>query len=482
MKYIQCPVNRIARSADKNKTAVLGSSGPVSYLRLEELICQAARYLKSLGIKQKTKTGLLLPNGIDFIVAYFALLRMGAIPVLINLHLPSNVVREEFIKMRCRILIAPKDNTRKLHSIKCVNLDISVIETEDGNPVFQRYQLNKTSNIMFTSGSGGKPKAVVHTIENHYYSALGSNKHIPLGHGDQWILSLPTYHVSGLSVLWRVFISGSSLSVVDDSGGLIQTIRKFKPTHISLVSTQLIKCMRDTPCRKVLSRMRCILIGGGAVNPTVIQTALDYKLPVYLSYGLTEMSSQVATSKKVFKKEGAGAVMVLPYRLMKIDSQQNVLVKGKTLFKGYFVNGRTLKKVDKKGWFNTGDLGFLTKDSGLKIIGRKDNMFISGGENIHPEQIEQEILKSRLIEEAVVVPAVDPLYGQRPVAFLKTVSGKRGVRKKLIKHLNLRLEKFKIPDEFFYLPETESTVSIKINRKKLTELVRKNSSLLSKVN
>ncbi|MGE0266910.1 MAG: o-succinylbenzoate--CoA ligase [Candidatus Omnitrophota bacterium] len=479
MKYIQCPINKIALSAGKNKTAILMDSGPVTYSRLEQLIRQTTYQLTLSGINKKTKVGMYLPNGITFIVIYFALLRAGAVPVLLNMRFPLGVVEKVLINLNCLVLLTLQNNLKEFLSIKCLVCEDLIKQDSPLESDFGRYALNSTSNIMFTSGSEGTPKAVVHTIENHYYSALGSNRHIPLIKGDQWMLSLPAYHVAGLSVLWRVFMAGASLSVMDDRTDLVRNLKKYEPSHISLVSTQLIKCLKDSRCRKFLSTMKCILIGGSAANPVAFQTARELRLPIYVSYGLTEMSSQVATSKKILSMKEAGPVRILPYRRLRIDSNGNVLVKGKTLFKGYYVNGHIKKVVDKEGWFKTGDLGLLTKGSGLKIIGRRDNMFISGGENIYPEEIEREILQSGMIEQAVVVSKADPLYGCRPVAFVKMLQGKRFSRKKLIAHLKIHLEKYKIPDEFFYIPEPEPS-AMKINRRNLESLLRENSSVLVK--
>jgi len=484
MNYISCPVNKIALSTSKNKTAILSAYTTISYLQLDELIQHTSSYLISSGIKKRTKVGLLLPNGIDFIVYYFALLRIGAVSCLLSLRSPLRLIEQKLAALNCSFLISAKKKSSKFRHIKLIKIDDQIKQLEFvKNLRLNRFQfdLRKISNIMFTSGSSGEPKAVVHTIENHYYSALGSNRHIPLNRGDQWIISLPVYHVAGLSIIWRAFMAGASVSVPEERNDLNENIKKLKPTHISLVMAQLIQCMKNRPSRRILADMKGILIGGSAINRHVIAEAVKYKLPIYLSYGLTEMSSQVATSQTIRTPNDFGSIHILPYRRLKIDRKQNVLVAGKTLFKGYYVNGRIKKLLDKQGWFKTGDLGKFTKGNRLEILGRQDNMFISGGENIYPEQIERLIMQFGGIEQTIVIPQTDPVFGQRPVAFLKIAPGRKFDRIKLMKYLTLYVEKFKIPDEFYHWPVIDNQFVGKINRPELRFLVESNSPKLSKI-
>ena len=484
MNYISCPVNKIALSTGKNKTAILSAYTTISYLQLDELIQHTSRYLILSGVRKRAKVGLLLPNGIDFIVCYFALLRIVAVSCLLSLRSPLQLIEQKLAALNCSHLISSKNNSSKFQNIKLVKIDSQINQLEFvKNLRLKRFQygLSKTSNIMFTSGSSGEPKAVVHSIENHYYSALGSNRHIPLGRDDHWMLSLPIYHVAGLSIIWRAFMAGASVCVPDEEYDLIENIKKLKPTHISLVMTQLIQCMKNRSCRKCLAGMKGILIGGSAVNRKVVEEAVKDKLPIYLSYGLTEMSSQVATSRKLRASDDFGSIRILPYRRIRIDRKQHVLVSGRTLFKGYYANGRIKKSLDKHGWFKTGDLGKFSKGNRLEILGRQDNMFISGGENIYPEQIERLIMQFGDIEQAAVIPRTDQVYGQRPVAFLKVTSGRKFDRIKLIQYLTLYVEKFKIPDEFYHWPAIDNQIVSKINRLELKSLIESSSPKLSKI-
>ena len=197
-------------------------------------------------------------------------------------------------------------------------------------------RLKSAVTVLFTSGSNAAPKAVVHTHANHYYNALGSQTNIPLKVGDRWLLSLPLYHVSGLSILYRCCLAGATLVIPSKDKTLIQNIHDYKITHISLVPTQLYRLLQDKKNIPILCRLKAILLGGGPIPAELIHTAIKFKLPIYLTYGLTETASQVATSSS--KNRSAGkifAVRTLPYRQVKFASDGEILVRGKILSPRY---------------------------------------------------------------------------------------------------------------------------------------------------
>jgi O-succinylbenzoic acid--CoA ligase len=127
-------------------------------------------------------------------------------------------------------------------------------------------------------------------------------------------------------------------------------------------------------------------------------------------------------------------------------------VKGRVLFKGYVHENRVTLPLDDDGFFATGDMGFFDDGNRLCLTGRKDLMFISGGENIHPEEIEQAIVQLESVEQAVVVPVEDARFGKRPVAFVKTKNSVKFDDTRAKKVLQNRLESFKIPDDFLPWP------------------------------
>jgi O-succinylbenzoic acid--CoA ligase len=203
----------------------------------------------------------------------------------------------------------------------------------------------------------------------------------------------------------------------------------------------------------------------------ILQKSLEFGLPVYVSYGLTEMASQVATGR--LKSLEKGCARVLSDRELKINADGEICVRGKTLFKGYWNGDAVCLPMDGAGWFHTKDLGRIDSDGCLKVLGRRDDMFISGGENIHPQEIESELLKINSILQVVVVPKEDGEFGQRPVAFIRwendaAIHSDDALREILTKHL----PKFKIPVAFYPWPSLPDGEGLKADRRYLMELAK----------
>jgi len=248
--------------------------------------------------------------------------------------------------------------------------------------------------------------------------------------------------------------------VVPPEEDLAEVIRKARPTHISLVATQLYRLLEHKDNQVLLRSLKYILLGGSAIPRSLLEKALSLQLPVYVSYGLTEMSSQVATGK--VEASDQPCARLLPYRQLKIDSDGQILVKGEVLFKGYLHQNKIALPLTKDGWFKTGDLGKLEHGC-LSVLGRLDNMFICAGENIQPEEIENVLLRLPQVKEAVVVPKEDAQYGTRPVAFIRTEGtfNEQFLNTHCIQHL----PKIKVPVCFYPWPEELVTQGIKISRK-----------------
>jgi O-succinylbenzoic acid--CoA ligase len=259
--------------------------------------------------------------------------------------------------------------------------------------------------LLYTSGSTGMPKIAILTQQNLIANALAT---VDLKPGDQWKLSLPLYHVGGIGILFRCILARATI-VLDDSPDI---------THLSYVPTHL---YRACP---VYKKLRCLLLGGAPIS------SVPTNLPIFTTYGLTEMASMVTLNNQI-----------LPGREVRLSSENEILVKGPMLFQGY------LGENPPSEWFATGDLGKW--DNGLVITGRKDWMFISGGENIQPEEIEQTLLTIPEIYEAAVVGKEDPEFGKRPVAFVVTTLSEKMIRKKL----ESLLPKYKIPVAFHFMNE-----------------------------
>jgi O-succinylbenzoic acid--CoA ligase len=235
-------------------------------------------------------------------------------------------------------------------------------------------------------------------------------------------------------------------------------------THLSVVTTQLRRLLEDASFPSV--HLKWVLLGGSTVDATLVTEARSRGVKVLTTYGLTETASQVTTS--TFKDDPAKSGRILPGRELKISPSGEILVRGETLCLGYYDAGALESVVDDEGWFHTKDLGSVDDDGQLSVKGRIDNMFVSGGENIHPESIERAMLSTFDILQVVVVPKKDDAFGARPVAFVNGILPPEWQSK-----LRLKLQGYEIPVAILEWP-AEGDGEIKPNRKRLQELAESN--------
>ncbi|MGF1908288.1 o-succinylbenzoate--CoA ligase [Vibrio kasasachensis] len=326
------------------------------------------------------------------------------------------------------------------------------------NPcVKSAYQVDALASIIFTSGSMGKPKAVAHSHAQHLASAQGLLAGFHFRSNDTWLLSLPMYHVSGLAIVYRWLHAGASLKV--GIGDLLQDIQDV--THVSLVATQLNRLLdANTPLS-----LTHVLLGGSHVPLTLSQQAAKKGIETWLGYGMTEAASTV-TAKRIDGNYSAGRV--LPKRKVELRDG-HVFIGGETLASGYYCQGQITPIQDVEGWFDSKDLGYWIENGELVIQGRADNQFISGGENIHCEEIEQVLNAHPNVLQSMVVAVVNAQYGARPIAFVSTNKPREEIDFSV--WLSDRLERFKHPQQFLSLPASVLNSGIKMSRSELKRWV-----------
>ena len=390
-----------------------------TYSDLDEQVDIQVAKLHSSGLEAGHILAVHLPTSLLFITLLFASIRIGAIFCPLNLRLPQEAVdiQIEFLK--------PK---------------LFVSQTGIISLPSDKKELLPSSFLLFTSGSSSKPKCVSLSLDNFLAAAKSAIEVCDYIAGDTWLLSLPLYHVGGLSIIFRSLLAKARF-VTDPVIPFI--------THLSYVPTQL---QRSSPIYPLL---KTILLSGAPIHH------IPDRLPIIAAYGMTETASMVLGKSLPTKKNGH-YYLGFPHAGKEVKIEDGELfVRADSLFQGYW-NGDLLEKP--QDWFATKDLAHFNPEYGYAIVGRKDNQFISGGENIQPEEIESAIQKHPDILDAFVVPVWDIEFGARPVAFVRT--HKSLDQEALKTFLFSVLPKYKIPIKFFLLEESEN---LKISRNTLIQ-------------
>ncbi|MBF0386450.1 MAG: AMP-binding protein [Candidatus Omnitrophica bacterium] len=434
-----------------HSNAILWNGREFTWDLVDDYVHSTARRLKEIGVKPGYRVLLEAAPAPGMIIVFLALLHIGAIACPFDPRLTASMFDSIKQKIAPFILLAftlPDQRftglrTFKIDDVIClepVERFMSASATGD----FKELPPERAATIIFSSGSTGDHKAVLHTFSAHWHNARGSAEAIPFGPGDRWLMSLPLYRISGIAVIFRALFGKGTIILPDrNAPDLAQSIISNQPTHISLVPTQFLRLLEVLP-QTAWGSFKAILIGGAPVPALLIERAVQMALPVFLTYGMTETASQIATSP--LNEACEQGARLLPYREACIIANE-ICVRGPVTFSGYVEGEKITNAFDANGWFHTGDRGVLNRPF-LKVSGRRDRMFISGGENIYPEIIEKALLSYPAIIAARVEPKADPRLGQVPKAFIRLGTGHVFNESDLRTMLKEHLLPFQIPKEF----------------------------------
>ena len=270
------------------------------------------------------------------------------------------------------------------------------------------------------------------------------------------------FHVSGISILLRSAIYGTTAVVQDgfDVDRVAESLERDGVTIVSLVTTMLTRLI---DAGAAIERPRAILVGGGPVPDEILEEALGLGATVVQTYGLTEASSQVTTlaPADVERKRGSAGRPLLTTHVRIADGE--ILVQGPTVAPG---------TVADDGWLHTGDVGRIDPEGFLWVEGRRDDVIVTGGENVAPEEVEEVLVGHPDVLDAAVVGRPDPDWQNAVVAVLVTNSAAEPDRDSLREWCSARLAPYKVPKRFERADELPRTASGKLRRAELRQVTR----------
>ncbi|ABI40833.1 O-succinylbenzoate-CoA ligase [Shewanella sp. MR-4] len=461
------------------QTAVKCNGQDISYAHLSHMVQALGEQLTRIGVGPGQPLACISRNNLEMICLYWACVDIGAIFFPISPRFP--LAQVQGLIDSHHIPFYWSEAALALSGSHQLTLDFSLDTAPSADLAATAFDIYRPSNVILTSGSSGFPKAAVHNLANHIANAEGARSLIPLVTGDAWLLSLPLFHIGGLAILNRCALVAATVVLPDPTLPLQVQIERDGLTHASLVPTQLLNLLADKQAS--LKSIKALLLGGGAISIDLLKQLEQRHIASFTSYGMTEMGSQITTGPA--RSDGTSGKL-LPGRELKIIDGV-IWVRGDCLFMGYLTDKGIEKPLDAEGWFYTKDRGEWDANGNLKILGRVDNMFISGGENIQPEEIEAALKLHPLIDEAIVFPQPDVTFGQLPAAIIRgdivrsgTVSNNTSqeisaIEAELEVFLANKIARFKRPRRYYPWPEHAEQTGLKVNRKQLIAAIQSES-------
>ena len=282
-----------------------------------------------------------------------------------------------------------------------------------------------TCTVLWTSGTSGSPRGVALSWDALQTSARASRLRLDLQPDDVWFASLSPAHVGGLALITRAVLLGNRLIATGrfDVPRVVGALESDEgPTHLSLVPTQLHHLLEAWGDREAPVRLRSLLIGGAHAPEGLVARAVEGGWPIALTYGATEMTSQITTSSVAEVRAGRTDVgCPLPGVEVRISDDGEILARGPTQALGY-VSRDAPNLVDSEGWYHTGDLGRVDSEGRLSVTGRRIDRIVTGGVTLDAITIEEALRAHPSVLDACVIGLPDDVWGERVAAWVVPVA------------------------------------------------------------
>ena len=464
----------LVHSAQKypQKIAVIDDKEEITYVELLKRVDELAMVLKlKYNLREQQQVGILMVNSIKTVTAFYAVMKVGCIALMINTKYTENEIAGLLEEMDVKIIIS---DSRWLYKIENIieRFGIETILTETDN--FECGSVNgivncaenieNTAVIMHTSGTTGRPKGVMVTHHNILEAAYGYLEVQKLDETAVTVLSVPLFHILGLSCVTTMFIYlGATIVLsefyrVDD---VLMKIKKHKATHFHSVPAIYLQMIESEYAEKDLSSLKTAVCGGASISKEAIEAfcKLAPNATLHLAYGMTETAGS-GTLSAVHKE----ALMAVPNVRMKVvDDNHNELPPGQIgelVFCGPCIaRGRWKSENLPDDHMYSGDVGYMDEEGHVYVIDRLKDIINRGGEKIFPIQIEEVILQYPGVAKAAVFAVSNKKYGEVPVAAIVTESGAEVNTEELRNYLAAKVAKFEVPvaiEKIERLPVTQN--------------------------
>lgn len=512
------PLERWARERPDREAIVYGDRR-ITYAEYDREVNKAAKGLLKLGVQRGERVGLYIPNHPEFVFGYLACAKIGAAAVPVSWRFAPNevkyilghsdscvvimepgfmdsdfvaklnAVREELPALRRVVVIGNDEEVARVPGAVSYR-DFLVEGSEMDEELAARKAKVQEDDVvlqLFTSGTTGKPKAPMLTHYNITEYVKGQIEASELTDDERLLMDIPNNHVGGgVMAIISMLYNGTTLVMLDTfiPQQVLQTIEKERITVVGQVPTQyLLLFMQPDFDSYNLSSVKVAVVSGAPVPPELIQQIKE-KMGVvpYIGYGLTETSGAVTFTRKEHPLEKIATSIGIPnpgieVRIMNPERREvprgqagEIAVRGAAVMKGYYKQPEaTAAAFDEEGFFYTGDMGFIDEEGFIHILGRKKEMYIRGGENVYPPEVEDVLMRHPKVLFAAVIGYPDPVLGEKGRAYIVLQPGAEVSEEEIRDFCRQHLAEYKVPDQVVFRESLPLTPLGKVHKFALYE-------------
>lgn len=426
-------------------------------------------------------------NELEYIVLLFAAARLGAILVPINTRFTTSEVTHIVKDCRPRLLVVDAASEPVVAPLDVPRLSFADLQGACRRPRSQNIPVRArdfedTLLILYTSGTTGFPKGAMISHRMIFWNSVSTGLRLNLTQKDVVVTFLPLFHTGGWNVLTTPCLHRGAQVVLlkkFDAARVLSVCEQDRVTVLFGVPTTMDFLRRhETFARTDLSSIRYAIVGGEPMPVELIRVWEDRGIPIRQGFGLTEFGPNVFSLNEEDSRSKIGSIgfpnFYVTVRVVHetgLDAGAGevgeLLLQGPMMMSGYWNNPEATAQTIRDGWLATGDLVRRDDEGYFYVVGRKKEMFISGGENVYPAEVEKVLRGLPGVREVAVIGASHPRWGECGKAFLALENGAEVATEVMREHCLKHLAKFKVPLEYIVLPELPKTQSGKVAKNEL---------------
>jgi len=489
-----------------NKTAIIFEGRGTTYFEFNNTINRITQFFKSIGISKGDRVGVLMNNSPCHLETYFACAKSGVIFLPINFRLTAGELKYQVENCTPKLIIFSEETRELVDSTrKELSFDVGCfmeVKSQNPSPSDHRDFYGEISNfppdevnvpidpedthmIMYSSGTTGYPKGITMPFRKAFWNTCNAVHVLDLSRQDVSLCFLPLFHSGGLNVVTiPTLYMGGTLVILPrfDETTVLKAVDEYSCTNMVAVPAIYKRLLVEMDKNKYkLESLRFLFCGGAPLPLQVIEAYNERNLSLLQAFGGTETSLCTCLHPDdAFLKRGFVGQPLMHVEVLVVDDDGRpvkqgevgeAVTKGPTVMTGFWNDPETTKEVLKGDEFYTGDYVVMEEGNFLKVVGRKKDMIISGGENIYPAEVEKEIIQHPHVDEVAVVGCEDDVWGEVGIAVVVLNEGAVMTLEDLTAFCSKRLAKYKIPKYLKIVEELPRTPTGKVLKNTLLEMV-----------
>ena len=470
-----------------------------TYKEFEAAIQRTARMLAARGVGKGDVVSLLLPNSVEYVIAYFACWQLGALAGPINSLLKSQETAYVISNSEAKALLVNSEFLPVVDTIRdelpslqaVINFDNEAEATsgyEEGPEPSAALDCDHEAIIIYTSGTTGKPKGCLLTHGNVIANARQISSWLGFTQNDRLLTMMPLFHMNAVSVttMSALYAGGSSVvSAKFSASRFWHIISEYQITSFGSVATMLSMLLSTypdgVPAGFKTDQLRFAMCGSAPVPAEVLRRFEErFNCLVIEGYGLSESTCRSTFNPPDQRRRPGSCGVPIGNEMRVVDEEDRevpdgelgeIVLRGENILKGYYKNDTANATAFRNGWFHTGDIGYRDEDGFYFIVDRKSDMIIRGGENIYPREIDEVLYQYPAIAAAAAVGVPDALYGEEVAAVVVLKPGATATEQEVIDFCKARLADFKCPKTVHFVEDIPKGPTGKLLKRELAKML-----------